>query len=289
MLIEMAAADAYAVAWEFTEEQAGANDLSAFHRHPTHLELVPGRYTDDTQRAVANAKVVLSGEDDWFSPAAYVAAYQAETATDPRPGWSRGFGEYLADNRAASPASFMRRLRRRATNGCLMGVAPLGYLPDVHAVKTAATMQTVATHAGAAVPLAQCIALAAHFFVADIAPRSRLREWLRQTVEWDGSSDRTYVLTGMRRDPPKARMPARTVAAAALWAVTNLDSQSEILKWAVAHGDDTDSLAAVAVSIASACPAIASDLPDALVGTVETPDRRGVLRQMDADLTGLWR
>jgi ADP-ribosyl-[dinitrogen reductase] hydrolase len=286
MLIEMAVADAYGVGWEFTNAQHGANDLSCYRRHPTYGELEPGRYTDDTQRAVANSTVVLSGEHRWYQPASYAKAYMTEYAFDPREGWSKRFQAYLKDHRHSTPENFMKGLRRRETNGALMGVAPLGHLPNEDAVRLATTMQTVSTHSGSAAQYAQAVSLSAHYLMFDKGPRSDLPRYLADEVEWDGSGGRS-VIDGMKEDPPKARMPAKTVAAAALWAVLNLDSLSDIMRWCIDKGDDTDSLAAVAVAIASCSSEIANDVPPALLDTLENQETRDRLVHVDARLKAL--
>lgn len=288
MLLEMAIADAYAVAWEFTDDQIAANDLAEYHQHPKYAELRPGMYTDDTQRAIANARVVLLGEPACLDPAAYALAYTTIFREDPREGWSRRFQQYLRDNAATGPARFMKGIRRRATNGSLMGVAPLGYLPDEDAVRLATAMQVISTHSGTAIPYAQMISLSCHFLLRGGARRD-LAAHLAEAVEWPGADEcgndeREAMLHKMRHDPPTARMPARTIAPAALWAVTHLDSLADIIRWAVDHGKDTDSLAATAVAIASCAGDVDHTLPAALVDGLEDDARRSMLRAYDEEL-----
>lgn len=284
MLIKMAIADAYAIAWEFTDKQTAPNNLCGYHQHPTYSALAPGSYTDDTQRAIANAHVLLSGEENWFKPCAYVQSYLAEFHRDPREGWSRRFQAYLQEHKESTSDAFMRGIRRRATNGALMGAAPLGFLPDPNSVRLAATMQTVSTHAGATAPFTQCVALAAHYFLFDLGPRSDLVDFISEEVEWGHESDRDFIISRMTMTPPKPAMPARSIAAGALWAVTNIQTLPEIITWAVQSGGDTDSLAAVAVAIASCSKEIDQNLPAALENALETEKQRTMLRRLNTAL-----
>src|SRR5690606_9982456 len=102
MLFEMAIADAYAVAFEFAEDEAPANDLLSYHRNPAFAELEPARFTDDTHRAIANAEVILGG-DGIFDPETYVRQYQEIYRRDPRYGYSRRYHAYLKANLDTPP------------------------------------------------------------------------------------------------------------------------------------------------------------------------------------------
>lgn len=79
-------------------------------------------------------------------------------------------------------------------------------------------------------------------------------------------------------------MPARSIAAGALWAVTNIQTLPEIITWAVQSGGDTDSLAAVAVAIASCSKEIDQKLPAALENALETEKQRTMLRRLNTAL-----
>ena len=94
MIYEMAVADAYAIAFEFVPDTPDRpNDLKTFHQHPKYIELAPGQYTDDTQRSIGNANVLLSGE--WWNMMAYANEYVSQFKLDPREGYSRGFQKLL--------------------------------------------------------------------------------------------------------------------------------------------------------------------------------------------------
>ena len=74
MLIEIAIGDAYGIGFEFVKNTPDRpNDLSQFYQHPKYSNLIPGQYTDDTQRALANMRVVCS--NDVLHPLSYANAY----------------------------------------------------------------------------------------------------------------------------------------------------------------------------------------------------------------------
>ena len=45
---------------------SNVNDLSRFVQHPKYVELSPGQYTDDTQRSIANAVVIVENKPHHF-------------------------------------------------------------------------------------------------------------------------------------------------------------------------------------------------------------------------------
>lgn len=292
MLIQLAIGDAYALGWEFAPEQKAANNLTAYCQNPKHLELKPGRYSDDTMRAIANASVVLSGPVRWFDPAAYVEAYQWAYSADPRPGWSHSFEAHLKAHCDSSPVTFMKVLRRRATNGAVMGVAPLGYLPDEASVRLATNMQCIATHHGAACSSAQAIALAAHYLIAHKGSRSDLLEYLREEVDWESPEEASRIL-GPGTVVPRADMPAWTIAAGALFVLTDdtFTGLADRLAWIVEQGRlgpaDTDSLGAVTMALASCAQDIADDLPQSLVEGLEDAQKRHEIVSLDKRLRDL--
>lgn len=290
MLLECAVGDGYAIAWEFAPWQKGANDLATFHPNPNYPEFPAGSYSDDTMRSLANASVVLGDPDRWFDPLAYVEAYQAEYARDRRRGWSRGFQAYLEANVDSSPSGFMRGLRRRATNGAVMGVAPLGFLPDESTVRMACVAQCVSTHHGSTSSSAQAVALAAHYLLFDKGPKHAIEDYLEHEVDWQSKEEATRILCRHGSPMPIAAMPAWTIAAGAIFVLTDGEFKglSDRLHWIVEQARtskaDADSLAAVAMSIASCGQTIDKDLPEVLTLNVDSADGRTRLKAVDEAL-----
>jgi ADP-ribosylglycohydrolase len=289
MLFESAIGDAYGLGWEFADgpsAQHGANDLSAYRVNPRYPEYPVGRYTDDTLRLIANARVVIGPRAEWFDPTAYMREYQRIHAEDPRQGWSRGFQEQLEKHRDASPLQFMLGLRRRATNGAVMGVASLGFLPDENAVRLAATAQCISTHSGAAASSAQTVALAAHYLLHDKGPRHALEDYLEQEVDWASKDECARILCRGTAAVPVPAMPAWTIAAGAVFILTDglFTGMADRLRFAIKRGGDTDSLGAVTMALCSCTRSIPNDLPSSLTDRIEDKDGRTMLRDLDRQL-----
>lgn len=274
MLAEMAVADAYAIAWEFTDKQTGENNLQHFYQHPTYAALKPGQYTDDTQRAIANVEVMLTGNPmDLFTPISYACHYVDAYKRDRRDGYSRGF-QALLDSVDDGAALLMNVRRNKNSNGSVMGVAPLGYISDVASVKLAAGIQALTTHNSNTIVDAQIVALAVHYLVHEIGDRSNMGDFIMEHVDWlDGAMDRKVWLGELSEYSMDALKPttikARSISAYAVHQVLTGQSLSQIIKDAVRRGGDTDSAAACSVAIASCCPEIVNDIPVQLTLTLD--------------------
>jgi len=289
MLFECAVGDAYGLGWEFAggpTPQHGANDLSGYRINPRYPEYPVGRYTDDTLRALANASVVLGERSGWYDPTSYARAYQRIHASDGRPGWSRSFQAYLEAKRDSSPLQFMLGLRRRATNGAVMGVAPLGFLPHEDFVRMATTAQCVSTHSGATVSSAQAVALTAHYLLYDKGPIDQIEDYLDKEVDWADRDEFTRILCRHGSPAPIPGMPAWTIAAGAIFTLTDrlFTGMADRLKFSIERGGDTDSLGAVTMALCSCAKSIPNDLPSSLVDHVEDEAGRAMLRDVDRQL-----
>jgi len=269
MLIEMAIADAYAIAWEFTDKQTAANDLSGFYQHPTYAELKPGQYTDDTQRAIGNILALTSDSKriyEIFNPRTYAEAYIQVYRQDPREGYSRGYQRFLSAQTNADDF-IMDISRTKASNGAVMGAAPLGFLPEIPMIKLASTIQAVSTHHMNAAIHAQLVALSTHFFLRSYGEKETLQGWLMNHADWEDNTDESYrwaYLVESFANGKKTTIKASSISAYMVYAVTMFGSLSEIIRDAVERGGDTDSAAAVAVAVASMSDEITNDLPEHL-------------------------
>lgn len=292
MLPETALADAYSIPFEFVDDTPDrVNDLSRFYQHPTYADMIPVHYTDDTQRSIANARMVLryrSGDRDGiFNPIAYVAEYQATFASDPRAGYSRRFEAFLKQHMASSPTDMALATVRKPTNGSVMGAAVLGFLPDVNTVMLAAAAQALSTHSYAAIPFAQMVALSAFYTINQVGPLHDLTPWLLTKLHESGKSARDFLLDAMEQEerPEKTTMGASSPVKLMLWALPRHSSLSSLMKLAVDVGGDTDSAAAVMVAVASESKSYISDLPENLWNSLENDTwGRDYLIEMDRKL-----
>lgn len=296
MLVEMAIADAYSIAWEFCDNPA-PNDLSGYYQHPKYTDMVPGCYTDDTQRSLANAEMVLRSAEFMrefgtthphpYNPLGYIALYQATFAADPRPGYSRRFEAFLKENLETDFVDMALKITRKSTNGAVMGAAVLGYLPTVEQVMLAAAAQALSTHSYATIPYAQIVALAAHYMINDLGDMNDLLPFLYNRMEASGSAIRDWFST-LWQKPEKVTMGASSAVHLMLYALPKYDSLSDLIRLAVDTGGDTDSAAAIMVAVASESRHYTNDIPDVLIKGLENgPYGIEHLRTMDARLKAM--
>lgn len=291
MLVEMAVADAYAIAWEFArKKQPAPIDFTKFLQHPTYAELLPGQYTDDTQRAIANIDVMLHEEAGaLFTPIAYAESYVAAYNRDRREGYSRGFQALLKS--VSNGGEFLTTVQRtKASNGSVMGVAPLGLIGDMASLKVAATIQAITSHHPATAIHAQIIAMSAHYFAHCNGDPEDLQGWIMNNADWVDGTDDSYrwsYLVDSHDQGLGTSIKASSISSYVVYAVTKFDKLTHIIHDAIDRGGDTDSAAASAVAVASLCPDIENDIPQHLIDAMDAANPGfGVdyLRNLEAQL-----
>lgn len=287
MLLAIATADAYAIPWEFVtnpEQHGLVNDLQSYQQHPKYGpagELVPSQYTDDTLRSIATALVVINGfkgsvsNGSVFDPSSYVKALQLVVNNDRRKGWSKRFQSFLEDNLESSPVDFLRNIKgRSASNGSIMGCLPLAFMKRVEDVRLAAIIQAITTHGPETGVEAQRMALSAYHLLNGGRPDT-LIDFINSNI--DGEPEFDYS-----RPPGPVSMLARDTAYAVLHLLTEEEpSMAAILRAAVDLGGDTDSVAALAVGIASCSKHYAHDLPAKLVNELDNGHGQYYLASID--------
>jgi ADP-ribosylglycohydrolase len=273
MLVEMAVADAYAIGWEFARKQQKAPiDFSVFVQHPTYAELLPGQYTDDTQRAIANCMVIKNHlPSDLFNPLSYAEAYLEAYRRDPREGYSRGYQTFLK-NVGDADDFLMNISRTKQSNGSVMGVAPLGLIQDMAMVKLASTIQAMTTHHPMTAVHAQIVALAVNYFTYGKGSKQYLRGWLIDHVDWVDQTDDSYrwsYLVDSHDRGLGTSIKASSISSYMVYALTAFDTMTQIIHDAIDRGGDTDSAAAVAIAVASCSDEITNDLPQHLIDAMD--------------------
>jgi ADP-ribosyl-[dinitrogen reductase] hydrolase len=141
--------------------------------------------------------------------------------------------------------------------GAVMGVAPIGVFKTIDEVCHFAAMQAQITHnTSTGILAAKCGALAVHFgFVMGAAPHE-IRTLLLQNLT---DFEQSHLGSHARKGKPVSEN-ACEIFNAALDAVEAGTTLSEILRSAVSYMGDTDTVAAVAMAIGSAC-SVENDLP----------------------------
>lgn len=273
MLVEIAIGDAYGAGFEFCSRDkiAAHNTLAAYVEHELGLEA--GRYTDDTQMSIANAEVLLATTDargDDFADA-YVRCYRR----DRRQGYAKGF-QALMDE-CETGAMLRQRIRPDSKrNGAAMRAVPLGLIADKQHVMALASEQAMVTHATReGVLSSQAVALMAHLLLYEDA---RLDELPDLVVRETGLS--------LRRDwQAEVECDALQTVHAVSTALLGNRKMSALLRDCVNFGGDVDSVAAVAMGLASISREYVADIPLVLVADLEDGAYgRSFLRRLDVDM-----
>ena len=274
MLFEIAIGDAYGAGFEYAgiEKIRQYNNLSKYHAHESGL-ITPGCYTDDTQMSLAIAELMLEGLP-WHSiniAEKFVEVFKR----DPRYGYARHFYRFLElvdDGKA-----FLKAIRPNSDkSGAAMRASPIGLYPDIATVIDYSTKQANLTHN---TPLGRkaaiAVALSSHYFVHEKGVKSHLPDFLIEYLESDWRSP---------WNGPVGSLGIQAVKAA-LFAVYESESLSQLLIRCIDFGGDVDTVAAIAMGIASHCREIENDLPVVLINELEAgPFGKDYLLDIDSKL-----
>jgi ADP-ribosyl-[dinitrogen reductase] hydrolase len=257
MLLEIAIGDAYGAGFEFSgrEKIRAYNTLTAYVPH--ELGIAAGCYTDDTQMSVAISEVLLSQEamsSDVFADA-YVRCYRR----DRRQGYAKGLQGLLQE--CEDGAALRKQIRPDSRrNGAAMRSVPLGLISDKALLATVAGEQARVTHnTHEGVLSAQVVALMAHFLLYEQAGLIDLPKLILR--------DTDFALLADWND--EVECDAIQTLHAVNTALLRNRSMSDLLRDCVNFGGDVDSVAAIALGIASLTPEYIFDLPASLVDGLE--------------------
>lgn len=273
MLLEIAFGDAYGAGFEFCsrEKIERHNNLASYVSH--ECGMAPGRYTDDTQMSMAVAEVLLASTD-WTSDAfadAFVRCYKR----DPRMGYAKGLQSLLDD--CGSGIELRKKIHpNSARNGAAMRSVPLGLIPDKHLLLATAREQAVVTHdTPGGILSSQVVALMAHHLVHGRAPLEDLPRMIRTDTgfelrtDWAGNVECDAI---------------QTVHAMSTALLRNR-RMSDLLRDCVNFGGDVDSVAAIAMGLASLTEEYTPDVPSQLrLGLESGKYGSNFLAQLDTTL-----
>jgi ADP-ribosyl-[dinitrogen reductase] hydrolase len=275
MLLEIAIGDAYGAGFEYTDPAfvAAHNNLTAYVAHPRH-KIGCGRYTDDAQMSIAVTEALLLGglTREHFADA-FVAAFKR----DQREGYAGGFYAFLCS--VGNGSEFISKIKPFSDkSGAAMRAVTLGILPSIQRVREVCTLQAKLTHDTAdGIAAAVAASLAAHYFLYGIGVKADLGKFLEKEVP-----GRDWATAYQGKVGEKGWQSVQ----AALTAVTAGNTMSDILRRCVAFTGDVDTVAAVALGVASVCPEVTQDLPQHLINGLENGTYgRDYLRALDVRLT----
>ncbi|WP_027708549.1 ADP-ribosylglycohydrolase family protein [Zooshikella ganghwensis] len=259
MLKEIAIADAYGAGFEFSSKEKinRFNNLENYCEH--ELYGVVGKYTDDTQMSIAISELILS-KSEWLESdiaSIFVDCFKR----DPHKGYSKGF--YTLLNEVQSGDELILKLRNNSDrNGAAIRAVPLGSIKDTEELIYKARMQAAITHNTDIAIRASCaVAMAANFGLHQKGKLSQLKAFL----ESKSLSGWNYNWSG------KVSVKAFDTVSAAFSCLLSCQSLKELLRKSVAFGGDTDSIASIAVGLATCFEEYDQELPINLLESLDEP------------------
>lgn len=274
MLLEMAIGDAYGAAFEFIKPPYTnlVNDCRTYQRHP-ELSIGNGRYTDDTQMALAVAEAIFNDRITKFDFAeSFVECFKR----DERPGYGK---RTLAALQTANDGSGLLAIQdgQSSRSGGAMRAAPCGLYPDLSMVLMTAESQASVTHnSPGGLAAAKAVALMAHYAAFKVGQRADMGKFLYRLVPYaPWMDDWTGWVTV---DGVECVRAVSTV-------VRNATSLTDVLRRSVDMTGDVDTIAAISMFIGSLCEDLPNDLSPSLYEGLENgPYGRDYLIAMDQRL-----
>ncbi len=279
MLAEGSLGDAYGAGFEFASREKidQFNTLERYEQHPRYPSIYK-RYTDDTQLAIAIAEYIADGLE--WTHVGLANKFIEAFKRDPREGY--GSGMYKALTTSSNGKEFIRNLDRRSKrNGAVMRVYPIGIYPHVNHVLEYAAIQASVTHdTPEAITSAQAVALMMHYcyyrkgtlhqlpqFLSDIQGIHWNTTW-KNEVQIDAIQSTEAVLSVLVQSPP---------------------SLKNILLNSVALGGDVDTVASLALAIASQADEVDQHLPPWMYTDIENSEYGlSYIQALDSKLLALF-
>ncbi|WP_336962070.1 ADP-ribosylglycohydrolase family protein [Acinetobacter pittii] len=270
MLTEIAIADAYGAGFEFCSEDKiiSLNNLELYSKH--ELYNILGKYTDDTQMSIAIVEFILS-DQEWNKENIALKFIEC-FKRDVRLGYSEGFFNLLS--KVESSKELLELIIPTSErNGAAMRSVPIGFLKKKEDVIALAKLQAQVTHDSPIGIQSSCaVALAAHFGTHQKGSIRDLESFLvsEQYGNWNYNwKDRVSL-------------NAYDTVSAALTCLLKHSCLSELLKSCINLGGDTDSVAAIAVGLATCFIEYKKDLPIQLYNNLNE-DKYGVSFLLDLE------
>ncbi len=146
-----------------------------------------------------------------------------------------------------------------------MRAVPIGALPSINNVLITAKTQAKTTHnTPIGIFSAQAVALMSHFALYRDDPFDRLQDFLEVHLP---DTIPLHLMNIHKRWHGPVTSPATNTVHAVFDLLTHCSTLSEVLRGAIQFGGDTDSVAAIALGIASA--RMPNDLPQVLFDKLE--------------------
>lgn len=257
LLLNMAVADAYGVGFEFANNDyiQKYNHLGCYYPHPQ--DDFCSAYSDDTQMTIAIMNAMASDETTTLD---YADHFVHQFKTDPRAGYASGFHSLLQS--VNSGQNLLDEIHPYSTrNGTVMRCIPIAFFDSEDEVLLHAKRQARVTHTTPETDeSAQVIALVGHLMY---------KELYSYADAYDAVMRRNWSFPFDKPFEERVGCDAVQTARAVLTLLHKYSTMADILREAVNLGGDTDSVAAVAIGLASLSSDFEENLPEVLLNDLE--------------------
>lgn len=278
MLLELAIGDAYGAGFEYCYDNLSSNNLEKYVQNSKHRGLKPGKYTDDAQMSIAVAEAIVNSDfNELFVSETWVKYFLKVFHRDQRKGYSRTFQKFLETTKTSD--GFLKSIRPTSSkSGSAMRSCPIGYVSDIGKVLEIAKIQARTTHdTNIGIRSSQIVALACNFFIHQNGKIENLIKFIEQYIS---VSDFCFDWN------QEVLSQGNESVSAALTSVIRNNSISELLIDCVNYTGDVDTVACIALGIASCSDEYIFDLPDTLIWGLECGGKYGkeYLENLDIQL-----
>lgn len=258
MLLEGGIGDAYGAGFEFASriKIKRFNKVNRYMRHPLHRNIFK-KYTDDTQMAIAIAELLLAKQE--WTKLDVANKFVEVFKRDRRKGYARRFYGLLKKVKSGKDL-LDQIIPKSERNGAAMRAYSLGILSDESEILEKARLQASVTHdTPKGILSAQAIALMNHYFIYQKGEKTKITTYLSdiQSCSWAG------------KWRGKVAIDAIQTVEAVLTILQQESTLKDILKSSVDFGGDVDTVASLALAIASTNDNFEKNLPEFLFDELE--------------------
>ena len=251
MLIEIAIGDAFGMPYEFS-----GNKTSSITTYKKRFKqkFPYGKYGDDTQMSLAITEFLLNNKISYNSTTKtkIVEYFHSCFTRDKRTGYASGFYNLL--NTTLNGKELQKNIIPQSErSGAAMRAVPIGYLSDLNEVIFFSAFQASTTHnTNLGIKTSIAVSLAAHYFIYKIGIKKYFRKYINDIINhnfitpWNGN-----IVSSSGID----------CVIAAFTAIENNDNLKDILKESINYTGDVDTVASIALGIASCSNEIEKNLP----------------------------